>query len=271
MIRFWRESVTRALAIGGACAALLLTGAGIAAADVHVDPGIVTAGGYASVSFKVPSDSGSASTTSVQIQIPPATPFPSVSVGQMAGWTSELAESDLPTPVTQGSVTFTHAVTSVTFTAQDGGIGPREFASFDVLVGPVPDVGSISFTVVQTYSDGTIVRWDQPTAPGAGAPDYPAPTIQIAEADATSGVSSSDSTTANDDGQLSTTVRDDTDGIARLLGAAAIMLALVAIGVGVNRRRPPASPVPNSVLIGSWPARKGRSPEGDDPTPASQD
>ena len=273
MTRTSVRALRRALTIGGTSAALLLVGAGIAAAHVRVDPGTVTAGSYSTLTFRVPTESDTASTTSVEIQIPAATPFPSVSTLHMAGWTVEATETDLPAPVTEGSITLTKAVTSVTFTAEDGGIAPHEFATFDLLVGPVPDVGSISFTAIQTYSDGSVVRWDQPTPADGTEPEYPAPTIAISPAAGDEGghdhgeatATASDIATVTGGGDAAAD-QHSSDGVARLLGVAGILLAAVAIGVAASVRRKPSGPIPNRVLLGippdEPPTDSGTDPAG---------
>jgi Domain of unkown function (DUF1775) len=37
----------------------------------------------------------------------------------------------------------------------------------------------VSFPATQTYSDGTVVHWDQPTPPGGAEAEYPAPTLAL--------------------------------------------------------------------------------------------
>ena len=240
------RALRRALIVGGTSAGLLLLGAGIAAAHVTVSPGTVTAGSYTTLTFRVPTESDTASTTAVEIQLPAATPFASVSAEHTAGWTVDVAETDLAAPVTQGAITLTKAVSSVTFTAQDSGVAPHQFVTLDLLVGPVPDVGSISFTAVQTYSDGTIVRWDQPTPADGAEPEHPAPTITVSPAGTDDGA---DADADHDHGATVTATSDaagsagaeqhESDTLARVLGVVGIVVALVALGAAlVIRRRP---------------------------------
>ncbi|MDQ2708601.1 MAG: YcnI family protein [Actinomycetota bacterium] len=63
-------------------------------------------------------------------------------------------------------------------------LGPTEFADFTVSMGRLPDdVNELVMPTVQTYDDGTVVRWDQPEVPGAEEPEHPAPTLKLVEAD----------------------------------------------------------------------------------------
>ena len=44
----------------------------------------------------------------------------------------------------------------------------------------LPDTDTVSFPATQTYSDGSIVKWDQPPLPGGGEPEHPAPMLNLA-------------------------------------------------------------------------------------------
>src|SRR5262249_8297408 len=52
---------------------------------------------------------------------------------------------------------------------------------------PLPDIDRIVFTVVQTYSDGAVVRWADPPAGGAQPPGNPAVVLTLVPAAATEG------------------------------------------------------------------------------------
>ncbi len=65
-------------------------------------------------------------------------------------------------------------------------------------VGPLPsDVDVLVFPTIQTYSDGTEVKWIQQSFTGQPEPDHPAPQLTLASAKAAkkSSSSSSSSTT----------------------------------------------------------------------------
>jgi hypothetical protein len=52
-------------------------------------------------------------------------------------------------------------------------IGPGQFQEFAISGGPLPESGEMVFAAAQTYSDGGVVDWDQPQAPGAAEPEKP--------------------------------------------------------------------------------------------------
>jgi uncharacterized protein YcnI len=131
----------------------------------------------------VPNESATVGTTAVTVTIPAEHPFAFLSVKEVPGWTVTPTKTTLPTPVTEGDTTIKEAVTSVTWTADPGTqIGPGEFGEFDISAGPVPDADSMVFTATQTYGDGTVVEWNEPTPASGEEPEHPAPTLTIGPA-----------------------------------------------------------------------------------------
>ena len=144
--------------VAGIAAALVL--ASSASAHVHVDGPDATQGGYSMLTFRVPTESETASTTSLTVTLPSDTPLAYVATQPKPGWTATVTTADLTTPVQNHDGELTTYVSSVTWTADspDGGIGPGEFDTFSVLAGPLPEVDSVTLPVAQGYSDGTVVE-----------------------------------------------------------------------------------------------------------------
>ena len=159
----------------------LVIGAGVASAHVTVNPGTATTGSYTVLTFRVPNESAKAQTVAVTVQFPTDHPFASVSLRRQPGWTATVVRSRLAKPITDDdNLTITEAVSSITWKAAAGqGITLGEFAEFEVSVGPVPEVASLEFPTAQSYSDGTVVRWNQPTPAGGEEPDHPVPTLTV--------------------------------------------------------------------------------------------
>jgi hypothetical protein len=188
------------------------------------------------------------------VTIPTDHPFASVSVKKIPGWTVVPTKTALPTPVTQGDTTIKEAVTSITWTADAGTqISPGEFGEFDISVGPVPDVPSIAFNATQTYSDGKVVEWNEPTPASGEEPEHPAPTLTVgaaaageaghshsdAEADE-SGTTAAETSTASVTAAASTSTDHESSStptiiavVSLVVAAAALLVAAVAL-----RRRP---------------------------------
>jgi uncharacterized protein YcnI len=214
-------------------AAVVLT-AVPAAAHVTVSSPDAAPGGFGKVVVRVPTESDTASTTKLQVQLPADTPFAFVSSKPHPGWTVATTERQLAKPITAEGFTLTKAVATVTWTASgaSAGIAPGQFDEFELSLGAFPsDVDTLSFPTTQTYSDGTVVVWDQPSVKGQDEPELPVPTLELAGA-----------TQAAD---VSTPATDSSDGTARWLAGTALVIAAVglvlaglsALGV-VGRRRP---------------------------------
>src|ERR1700742_3469171 len=153
-----------------AAAAALYVGAATATAPawahVHASSDNATRGAMAIVTFQVPNESDKgAATTALSVTLPGVA---SASAETMPGWTSRLDRD-----------AASGTVRSVTWTAApNGGIGVDQFALFRMSV-QLPDTETVSFPATQTYSDGSIVKWDQPPLPGGGEPEHPAPMLTL--------------------------------------------------------------------------------------------
>ena len=190
-------------------------------------------GGYGKVVFRVPNESDTASTVRVRIQLPTDTPFASVSTQPLPGWTATLTRTALNPPLKDDDGNeITEAVSVVDFAADPGtGIGPGQFQEFALSVGPFPDKDSLSFSVVQTYSDGTESAWIDPTVPGQPEPEHPAPVLSLtASSDGSSshGSSSGSGTSDSGSGGGSATVALILSVVALVLGAGGVVLGLLA-------------------------------------------
>ena len=160
-MRFTSRATSRALitiaATGAAMSIGLLAGTAPAWAHVHVDADNPAPGSESVLTFNVPNESEKgALTTQLSVALPNVA---SASTESMPGWTARL-DRDAAAGTTR----------SVTWTAAPGtGIGADQFALFRISV-KLPDSRTVSFPATQTYSDGTVVKWDQATPPGGAEP-----------------------------------------------------------------------------------------------------
>ncbi|HWJ86399.1 MAG TPA: YcnI family protein [Cellulomonas sp.] len=195
---------------------LVVLPAAAASAHVRVIPETTTAGAWTVLTFRVPNEKDAATTTKVVIDLPTDTPLTHVGTRPVPGWTAEVQTGTLPTPVDVEGATITQAPLHVVLTADpDAAIGAGQFQEFELQVGPLPAAGTqLVLPAHQTYSDGTVVDWDEPTT-GADEPENPAPELTVTAA------SPSDSSGSSSDLAL-------WFGIGGLvLGAAALVVALV--------------------------------------------
>jgi uncharacterized protein len=224
-----------------AVTAVLALGAlsGVASAHVTVDPGSAPRGGYATLTFRVPTEDDTASTVKLQVVLPdPATaPVASLRVQPHPGWSYEVGTTHLATPAQSDDGPVSDVVTQVTWTADTpgDGIAPGEFDEFRISLGPLPTkVASLTFKALQTYSDGDVVSWIQAAAPGGAEPEHPAPVLRLTDP-STGGGGGSAATAAGP-------TTGDVDG-ARALGVAGLVvgglgLVVAAVALATGRRRP---------------------------------
>jgi uncharacterized protein YcnI len=174
--------------------------------------------------FRVPSESDTASTTKLVVTLPKDHPFVSVGAQVMDGWKVVKTKERLPSPVKIGDVTLTEAITTVSWTAEAGGVPPNDFDEFALSVGRIPEgVDSLNFPTVQTYSDGEVARWDQVAKDAADEPEHPAPSLKLATAVTTVAATTSEN-------------RGGSDTLARVLGGAGLLLGLLGLGLGLGLR-----------------------------------
>jgi periplasmic copper chaperone A len=224
--------LARLLTAAGISTAVVLAGAGIASAHVEVSSPDAAAGGFGTVVFTVPNESDSASTVRLRVQIPDATPLASVLVQPVPGWTVTTTPHTLAKPLTDDDGnTITSAVSVLDFTATAGGIAPGQFQQFTLSVGPFPKASSMTFNVVQTYSDGTEVAWIEPTVSGQPEPEHPAPVLKLAAADGSAAASSSEHA-GHTAAASSSSDSSGPVGLALLLALLAILIGLVGVWLG---------------------------------------
>lgn len=167
-----------------ATAALVVAVPLAADAHVRVDPKQAVAGADDTLlTFTVPTESGSAVTSKVVIDLPTATPFGDVAYQPVPGWTARVVTGRLPKPAKIDGATVTEAPTSVVWTADPGTrLVGGQFQDFVLTVGPMPDTGRILFPTTQTYSDGTVTHWSQATPDSGDEPEHPAPVLYVNDA-----------------------------------------------------------------------------------------
>ena len=237
-----RIAVTATLAVG-----LLAASTGVASAHVSVSSPDAAPGGYAVVTFRVPTESATASTVGLTVSLPTDTPLASVAVEPVPGWTIAAPEKPLPKPITTDDGQVTSAVTEVTWTAESGGgLAPGEFGQFRLSVGPLPDTDQLVFPTVQIYSDGSEVDWVEQAAAGSTAePEHPAPTLALTAAAATDDDGATEPTVAASNDAASDHDSGSALGVTGVaLGAAGLLLGAAALFVALRRtsRRPAGPP-----------------------------
>jgi uncharacterized protein YcnI len=221
----------------------LIAAASVAEAHVTVNPNTAAQGAYTKVSFRVPNEEASANTTTVEVDLPADHPIASVSLRPVPGWTATTTTTQLATPIKSDDGDVSQAVTKIVWTG--GTIAPGQFQEFDVSLGPLPkDTDHLVFKALQTYSDGTVVRWIDLQQPGQPEPDHPAPVLHLTPATGTSAATATGTTTAA--GAAPTTApsvslaangsaTDNTksDTAARAIGIAGLAIGALGFGTAI--------------------------------------
>jgi uncharacterized protein YcnI len=175
-----RFALTALVALG-----LVALVAGPAAAHVEIEPESAAKGSTSSFSFRVPTEKDNASTVGLEVTFPTDHPIPNVSVLVKPGWTFTVEKQPLPKPVKTEFGEVTQTVSKITWTG--GQIPPDGYDLFTVRGGPLPkDVSKLEFKAAQTYSDGEVVQWNEPTVKGGAEPEHPAPVLKLSKASSSS-------------------------------------------------------------------------------------
>jgi periplasmic copper chaperone A len=157
-----------------AAAALLLAPAA-AQAHVLVVPDTAPRGAEMRLDVRVPNERDDAATTKVDVQLPPG--FAEAAVQPVAGWGVKITHVKLNPPAQTDDGPITEGVGRITWTAKSAadGIPVGGFQDFglEVLI-PGRAGSTLTFKALQTYSNGTVVRWI-----GAKDSDTPAPTVKV--------------------------------------------------------------------------------------------
>lgn len=214
----WTARVLIAITAAAGLYLVSATAVPVAGAHVHASSDDAVRGATAIVTFQVPNESNTgATTTALTVSLPNVA---SASAEYLPGWAVTL-DRDAASGITR-SVTWT--------AAPGGGIGVNQFALFRISV-QLPDADTVSFPATQTYSDGAVVKWDQPTPPGGGEPEHPVPTLTLATGPSAAGHHPPADHTA------APAQPKSADNTARLLGGAALVLAALGVCIGLIRRR----------------------------------
>jgi periplasmic copper chaperone A len=217
--------------VGAIALLTFIAGAVPAAAHVSVRADNPQVGEFTKLTFRAPSESSDSATTKLEITVPQDPPVLFVRLRPHPGWKITTKSRKLDRPQLFDGEKVDALVTAIVLTAEKGdGIPPRQFDEFDLTAGPLPDVRSLEFPVLQEYEDGRKVRWQERRTAGIGtvpAPRYPVPRIEL-----------------HDPAAVRSTERHPVaDPLARWMGGGGLVLAAIGLGLALLRRRPRAVPI----------------------------
>ncbi len=162
--------------------AVLLTAGALlvpAAAQAHISlhPNTIPAGAFATLDVRVPGEQEGAYVKKVDVLFPAG--FTGVDYENVPGWSTKVIESKLATPIKEDGETIDTEVSQIvwTWTGPLGKVNNSQFINFPLsLAIPADATGkALEFRTVQTYSNGQIVHWIEPSLTA----EHPSPRINV--------------------------------------------------------------------------------------------
>ncbi|BCB82540.1 hypothetical protein GCM10022251_79220 [Phytohabitans flavus] len=156
----FRNRRTAVVALGAAVFGALAL-ASPASADVTANPSEATRGDGAKVTFRLSEDRPGAYTTKVQLIAPVDNPIGEIYPMSQDDWAPATETRTLDEAVAGlHGMPVTETTASITWSRVDPKPASTPPVELTVSMGPMPSEGDeLAFTLVQTYSDGTVVRW----------------------------------------------------------------------------------------------------------------
>jgi uncharacterized protein YcnI len=162
-------------------ALLLVAGAlvGPASAEAHISlhPNTIPAGAFATLDVRVPGEQEGAYVTRVDVLFPSG--FTGVDYENVPGWSTHVIETKLATPIKEDGETIDTEVSQIvwSWTGPLGKVNNGQFINFPLSLA-IPDSAAgkaLEFRTVQTYSNGQIIHWIQPSLTA----EHPSPRVNI--------------------------------------------------------------------------------------------
>lgn len=206
-------------------------------AHISLHPNTIPAGAFATLDVRVPGEQEGAYVKKVDVLFPSG--FVGVDYENVPGWSAKVIETKLATPISEDGETIDTEVSQIvwTWTGPLGKVNNGQFINFPLsLAIPANASGkALEFRTVQTYSNGQIVHWIDPSLTA----EHPAPRINVTaaggviedvagdEAGPAAGQTSASTTTAP-----SAKVAAEGDGGSKGLAIAALLVGAFALLVG---------------------------------------
>lgn len=159
-----------------ALGAALITPA-CAQAHISLHPNTIPAGAFATLDVRVPGEQEDAYVRKVDVLFPSG--FTGVDYENVPGWSTKVLETKLATPLRETGETIDTEVSQVVWTwvGPPGKVGSGQFINFPLSLAIPQDTAgkALEFRTVQTYSNGAVVHWIEPSLTA----EHPAPRINV--------------------------------------------------------------------------------------------
>ncbi len=205
--------------------AVLMATAAPAFAHVTVEPASAPQGAEITLGFRVPNEMANAGTVRVQIFFPSDHPILGVDPESVPGWRDTIHTASLNPPVRTDDGLITDYVSEVDWSG--GPIEPGHFQEFSALAQSLPTrTDQVVFKALQTYSNGTVVRWIDPVSAANPTPANPTPILRL-----TAPAGDSASVASGSAGGGAGSAGSDTT--ARTIGIIGLIVGALGLGAGV--------------------------------------
>jgi periplasmic copper chaperone A len=154
-----------------------LTAPAAAQAHISLHPNTIPAGAFATLDVRVPGEQEGAYVKKVDVLFPSG--FTGVDYENLPGWSTHVIETKLATPIKEDGETIDTEVSQIvwSWTGPLGKVNNGQFINFPLSLA-IPDNAAgkaLEFRTVQTYSNGQIIHWIQPSLTA----EHPSPRINI--------------------------------------------------------------------------------------------
>jgi periplasmic copper chaperone A len=158
-------------------AAAVLAAPATAQAHISLHPNTIPAGAFATLDVRVPGEQEGAYVKKVDTLFPQG--FTGVDYENVPGWSAQVIEAKLASPIKEDGETIDTDVSQIvwTWTGPLGKVNNGQFTQFPLSVAiPANAAGkALEFRTVQTYSNGQVVHWIEPSLTG----EHPSPRINV--------------------------------------------------------------------------------------------
>jgi uncharacterized protein YcnI len=229
-------------------AAAALAAPASAQAHISLHPNTIPAGAFATLDVRVPGEQEGAYVKKVDTLFPQG--FTGVDYENVPGWSAKVIETKLATPITEDGETIDTEVSQIiwTWTGPSGRVNNGQFIQFPLSLAVPGDAAgkALEFRTVQTYSNGQVIHWIEPSLTA----EHPSPRINVTakggviedvagdEAGPEAGQAVSRSAAATTPAMVKATSSGASKGLgvtALILGALGLMAGLGALAVARRR------------------------------------
>ena len=223
-------------------APLLAVGALVApaSAQAHISlhPNTIPAGAFATLDVRVPGEQEGAHVTKVDVLFPAG--FVGVDYENVPGWSTKVIEAKLATPIKEDGETIDTEVSQIVWTwnGPSGQVNNGQFINFPLSLA-IPDDSAgraLEFRTVQTYSNGQVVHWIDPSLTA----EHPSPRINVTakgglvqEVAGDEAGPSAGQTAASSGSAPAPAVTKSSAGASKGLGVAALILGALGLLIGL--------------------------------------